>query len=403
MKFIECAQGAPEWHAARSGLITASCFADAVSTVGGLTEQQETYVAAIRAGADPKAALAEAGYRVTPTADCVRRALAGEVTGQPSDTAKRYAADLAIERISGHQHGEPPKAWVLERGHEMEAHARRYYEGRTGSFVTEAGICLTDDGLFGYSTDGLVDEDGLIEIKAPIDSSKILAMWQTGDTSEYDHQMQGGMWITGRKWCDFIMYVPDLACIGKDLFIKRVFRDDAFIDDMVARLGEFDGLVSLFEGVLRCPVEGAVDADFDPDFQEVTAPVETAEEAAAASAELAAVQASPEGAELSTAAQALNEQQGAARTAAAHPALAAAVTNIDVARVAAPPGIAPALRLGQIGERLGFPLTADFLGKLGFAPAATDKSAKLYHEHDFPAMCAALIRHITAAQAKEAA
>jgi len=60
----------------------------------------------------------------------------------------------------------------------------------------------------------------------------------------------------------------------------------------------------------------------------------------------------------------------------------------------------PALRLGQIGERLGIALTADFLTLLGFAPAATDRAAKLYHEEDFPRMCAALSRHIAAVQSK---
>lgn len=61
----------------------------------------------------------------------------------------------------------------------------------------------------------------------------------------------------------------------------------------------------------------------------------------------------------------------------------------------------PNLRLGQINERLApVALTADGLARLGFAPAATDKSAKLYHEADFPAICAALIRHISAAQGK---
>jgi pyruvate/2-oxoglutarate dehydrogenase complex dihydrolipoamide acyltransferase (E2) component len=64
----------------------------------------------------------------------------------------------------------------------------------------------------------------------------------------------------------------------------------------------------------------------------------------------------------------------------------------------------PSLRLGQINERLApVSLTADGLTRLGFAPAATDKAAKLYHEQDFPAMCAALIRHITAAQQARAA
>lgn len=221
MRFIECPQGTPEWFAARVGRVTASCFADAISV-------------------------------------CSRKSGARDI-GDPTAVAERYAADLAIERISGQQHGEPPKAWVLERGHQMEAAARMHYEARTGSFVTEAGICVTDDGLFGYSTDGLVDDDGLIEIKAPIDSLKILSMWMTGDTAEYDHQMQGGMWITGRKWCDFIMYAPDLAAVGKDLFIKRVHRNDEFIDAMVAQLVKFDALVEANVAILRAgsPAEEA--------------------------------------------------------------------------------------------------------------------------------------------------
>lgn len=251
MKFIECPQGTPEWHAARAGKITASCFADAVSTVGGLDERQAKFVAVMQECGSVTVACAAAGYKAAPTAESVRRALAGEEVGQPSDIARRYAADLAIERVSGMPHGEPPKAWVLERGHQMEAAARMHYEARTGSFVTEAGICVTDDGLFGYSTDGLVDDDGLIEIKSPIDSAKILHILATGDTSEYDHQMQGGMWITGRKWCDFIMYVPDLAVVGKDLYVQRVLRDDGFIDEMVERLAKFDALVAANVAILR--------------------------------------------------------------------------------------------------------------------------------------------------------
>lgn len=382
MKFIECPQGTPEWFAARCGKITASAFADATSTVGALTTQQALYVAGVRAGAPEKTAAEKAGYKAVPNSDIIRRALAGEETCEPSDTAKRYAADLAIERISGQPHGEPPKAWVLERGHEMEAAARRIYEGRTGAFVTEAGICLTDDEIFGYSTDGLVDDDGLIEIKAPIDSMKILAMWQTGDTSEYDHQMQGGMWITGRKWCDFIMYVPDLAAVGKDLFVKRVFRDDAFIDDMAARLAKFDGMVRLFEGVLRAPVPAdgeVVDAEFDPDFAEVAAAPDAPAQPAAEMHPVHEV--------LVNALERRREAQ---------PAMAATVTDIDVARVPAASSGASGLRLGQIAERLGFPLTADFLAKLGFAPVATDKSAKLYAADDLPRICAALSRHVLA-------
>ena len=55
---------------------------------------------------------------------------------------------------------------------------------------------------------------------------------------------------------------------------------------------------------------------------------------------------------------------------------------------------APSLKLGQISERLGFTLTAAFLSELGFEPAGTDKSAKLFHERNFPQICAALVKHI---------
>jgi hypothetical protein len=251
MRFIECNQGTPEWHAARAGLCTASRFADAISTIGGLTEQQQAFVTAVRSGLDEKAAAAGAGYKAVPKSDTIRRALAGENTEQPSDTARRYAADLAIERVSGQPFGIPAKAWVLERGHELERLARMAYEDKHASFVTEAGICVLDGAPFGYSSDGLVDDDGLIEIKCPIDGTKILSMWETGDVSEYLHQMQGGMWISGRKWCDFIMYVPDLAPVGKDLFVKRIHRDDDFIDDMVRKLAGFQELVAQYERMLR--------------------------------------------------------------------------------------------------------------------------------------------------------
>jgi hypothetical protein len=216
MRFVQCEQGTPQWHAARCGRITASCFADAISL-------------------------------------CSRKSGTRNV-GDPTAVAERYAADLSIERIHGKPYGEPVKTWLLNRGHEMEFAARMKYEVRTRSFVTEAGICLTDDEVFGYSTDGLVSEDGLIEIKAPIDGSKILAMWRTGDVSEYIHQIQGGMWITGRKWLDFIMYAPELESVGKDMFIKRIPRDDAFIDSMVDQLARFARMVDGNEVILREPI-----------------------------------------------------------------------------------------------------------------------------------------------------
>lgn len=211
MMFVPCQQGTPEWFDMRAGVCTASMFSSAVSRLG-------------RKSGDKK-------------------------EGDFSAASDKYAADLAIELISGKPYGEPPKAWTLQRGHDLEPLARQSYEMQTGNIALEAGICLTDDRAFGYSTDGLVGVttaggeiigcEGLIEIKCPVDSTKILAMWQTGDVSEYAHQMQGGMWITGAKWCDFIMHVPDLENAGKDTYIKRVHRDDEFIEKLEADLLAF--------------------------------------------------------------------------------------------------------------------------------------------------------------------
>lgn len=79
-------------------------------------------------------------------------------------------------------------------------------------------------------------------------------------------------------------------------------------------------------------------------------------------------------------------------------------TAVECSKIkdAAKPSTPPTLRLGQISDRLGFTVTASFMESLGFAPAATDKAAKLYHEGDFKSMCAAICRHISAVQAKHA-
>jgi len=89
------------------------------------------------------------------------------------------------------------------------------------------------------------------------------------------------------------------------------------------------------------------------------------------------------------------------------PAEGAQRTPVALAPAARPtpinPDTPPTLRLGQIVDRLGFTVTADFLRSLGFEPAARDKAAMLYHERDFTMICAALLRHISAVQAKQAA
>lgn len=88
------------------------------------------------------------------------------------------------------------------------------------------------------------------------------------------------------------------------------------------------------------------------------------------------------------------------------PAPVQAVANVVPMRAAPAPAATstpPSLKLGQIADRLGFTLTADFLKTLGFEPAATDRASKLYHEASFPHMCAALVQHIEVIQRQRAA
>lgn len=125
-----------------------------------------------------------------------------------------------------------------------------------------------------------------------------------------------------------------------------------------------------------------------------------AEEKVAADARAAVAAPSP--ATLQEQAPALNQQAQEA----IEPVVvqAANVVQMRAAPVpAAAPATAPSLKLGSIAERLGFTLTADFLKSLGFEPAATERASKLYHEADFPHICAALVRHIEGVQAKAAA
>lgn len=255
MLFVSCTQGSPEWFAARAGVTTASTFADALSIVGGLDERQAKYVEVILAGGTKEQALEKSGYKAPPTADVVARALKGLPVGEPSAASLRIAMETAMELISGEPYGDTFQTYAMKRGQEQELFSRMRYEARYNVIVDEAGLVTTDDRWFGYSTDGFVGDDGCIEIKVPLDLSKVINIIKTGDLSEYIHQIQGGLWITGRKWCDFVMGIPGLASLnnGNELYVKRVNRDDNFIEEMENGLLSHRMRVIEFEKMLRTP------------------------------------------------------------------------------------------------------------------------------------------------------
>lgn len=215
MIFLDYPQGSPEWLQARAGVITASRFADARS-------------------------------RLTKTCKTGK-------PGDPSTAAIRYAWTIAMERVAGKPVDSSFETWQMRRGVDLEPAARMAYEARTGFMVQESGLVLTDDSVFGYSTDGFVEDDGMVEIKCPASCDKLGAIWGHPEEAEteYIDQINGGLWITGRKWCDLIVYCPWLEPVGKELFVKRIERNDDAIDALAEDMWQFNLLASSYEQVFR--------------------------------------------------------------------------------------------------------------------------------------------------------
>lgn len=110
----------------------------------------------------------------------------------------------------------------MERGNELEALAREVYQLETGNTVTEIGLVEYSETI-AVSPDGLVNDNGLIEIKCHDDKLHFDLIMNFEDIPKpYYMQMQMQMLVTGRKWCDYVSYNPNFK---KNIFIKRVEPD----------------------------------------------------------------------------------------------------------------------------------------------------------------------------------
>lgn len=109
----------------------------------------------------------------------------------------------------------------IERGNELEAQARAIYELETNSKVVQVGFVSIDD-YVGCSPDGLVGDDGLIEIKCPSDKVYFQYLLDCKIDTGYYWQMQMQMLVCERKWVDYVVYNPNFE---KSIVIKRVFPD----------------------------------------------------------------------------------------------------------------------------------------------------------------------------------
>lgn len=186
---MEIKQGSAEWLALRAGKVTASRIADVMM------------------------AKTTAGY-------------------------KNYMADLIVERLTGSK-TESFTTSAMQWGVDNEPLARAEYEVKTGGFVDQVTFVEHPSiEMFGCSPDGLIGEDGLVEIKCPNTATHIDYVMADKPPAKYVPQMQCQLAVTGRKWCDFVSFDPRLPD-GLQLFIVRLERDDEYIEKMEKEVKKF--------------------------------------------------------------------------------------------------------------------------------------------------------------------
>lgn len=185
-------QGSPEWFAQRLGKVTASRVADVIAKT-------------------------KTGY---------------------STSRDNYMAQLVCERMTGTV-AESYTNSAMQHGIDNEPLARAAYESIKDVLVDEvAMITHPTIEMAGASPDGLVEDDGLVEIKAPQTNTHIDTLLSQTVPGKYITQMQWQMACTGRKWCDFVSFDPRMP-EDLRLFIKRVDRDDKLIAELESEVVKF--------------------------------------------------------------------------------------------------------------------------------------------------------------------
>ncbi len=160
---------------------------------------------------------------------------------------KNLMMRLLAERMTG----VVPESYTnsaMEWGTEQEPFARMEYEVSRETFVEKTGFWKHPTiQWLGASPDGLVDRDGLVEIKCPNSTTHLEYIFNDEVPSEYYKQIQCQLWVTDRYWCDFVSYDPRMMKPSKRLFIKHCVRDNELIAQMEvevkAFLAELDQLI----------------------------------------------------------------------------------------------------------------------------------------------------------------
>lgn len=157
--------------------------------------------------------------------------------GAPLAGRKNYKMQLVLERVTGLT-PDRFQTGAMGWGTDTEDLAAMAYALETNNGVTKAGFIEHSFMAAGASPDRLVGEDGGLEIKC-LNSANHLEILKTQEVpSEHIAQIQGNLWITGRKWWDFASFDPDMP-ENAQLFVKRVLPDEAYINNLKVEISMF--------------------------------------------------------------------------------------------------------------------------------------------------------------------
>ena len=149
-----------------------------------------------------------------------------------------YKAQLIAERLTGQKQESFTNA-AMQWGIDTEEQARIAYAFLEGQSVLEEAFVVHPTILdSGASPDGLVGDDGLVEIKCPNTATHIETLKGKTLPAKYVGQMQWQMACTGRKWCDFVSFDPRMP-EDMQLFVYRLMRDDAQIAELEQTVRDF--------------------------------------------------------------------------------------------------------------------------------------------------------------------
>lgn len=233
-------QRSPEWLQLRAGIVTASVVGQLLTT-----EQPDALEFACPSCKSIKgiscASLASKLRTPIKTVHPERSALASKADSvlkvADNDTSRALTLSLVAERITGHTEEGGYVSNDMLRGVYEEPRARDLYAETTGQEVTECGFMIHEhDGLtLGYSPDGLVGDRGLLEVKCPRPKGHLATILTDEPPARHMAQMQAGMLVSGRDWCDYVSF-----CGGLPLFVKRVPYDAEYMDAIWEAVAAFE-------------------------------------------------------------------------------------------------------------------------------------------------------------------